>query len=64
MAIQQQDAQREEILRLNHQPLPDTPVRAGTLCPACGNGELDYNGLPDLECPLCHTQISAGAGCT
>ena len=41
-----------------------TPVRRGEPCPRCGVGRLDYNGLLDLECPLCGYAEGAGAGCT
>ena len=28
-------------------------VRPGDLCPKCGEGRLDYNGLLNLACPKC-----------
>jgi uncharacterized protein (DUF983 family) len=40
------------------------PLRAGTICPACGKGKLDYNGLLALECPVCGFSSSEGGGCT
>jgi uncharacterized protein (DUF983 family) len=40
------------------------PLRAGTICPACGEGRLDYNGLLALECPECGYTSSEGGGCT
>jgi hypothetical protein len=38
--------------------------RSGQACPRCSQGKLDYNGLLELECPLCGYVISGGAGCT
>lgn len=29
------------------------PPRAGSLCPVCGQGILDYDGLLVLRCPVC-----------
>jgi uncharacterized protein (DUF983 family) len=43
---------------------PRPPLRAGTLCPACGLGRLDYNGLLALECPVCGYASREGGGCT
>ena len=40
------------------------PLRAGSLCPKCGRGRLDYNGMLALECPLCGYASSEGGGCT
>lgn len=39
-------------------------LRAGTTCPVCGKGKLDYNGLLALECPECGYTSSEGGGCT
>ena len=40
------------------------PVRRGETCPRCGIGQLDYNGLIDLECPVCGFTGGPGGGCT
>jgi hypothetical protein len=40
---------------------PPHPPRMGDLCPACGKGRLDTNGLLELECPLCGYRNTGGA---
>ncbi len=40
------------------------PSRQGSLCPQCGRGDLDYNGLLELECPVCGYRDTGGAGYT
>lgn len=40
------------------------PVRRYSLCPQCGTGKLDYNGLLELECPICGFVQREGAGCS
>jgi len=40
------------------------PLRRGGNCPLCGEGELDYNGLLQLECSTCGFVDSDGGGCT
>lgn len=40
------------------------PTRPGDLCPRCGAGRMDYNGLLELECVKCSHVISGGGGCT
>ncbi|MEI6291453.1 MAG: hypothetical protein WCP19_13565 [Chloroflexota bacterium] len=40
------------------------PVRIGEPCPRCGLGILDYNGMLDLECPVCAFTEGPGGGCT
>jgi len=56
----------ELLLQGDLQPVEKTraPLRAGTICPACGKGKLDYNGMLALECPLCGYTSSEGGGCT
>lgn len=39
-------------------------VKVGMPCPECGTGILDYNGLLDLECPVCGFTEGPGGGCT
>ena len=45
---------------------PDRPrlMRRGETCPRCLLGQLDYNGLLDLECPVCAYTEGPGGGCT
>lgn len=40
------------------------PLRKGELCPICKDGKLDYNGLLQLECPVCGFVNGEGGGCT
>jgi uncharacterized protein (DUF983 family) len=44
--------------------LPFHALRADALCPACGKGILDYNGLLKLECPHCSYNLSCGGSWT
>jgi uncharacterized protein (DUF983 family) len=39
-------------------------LHAGMLCPACGKGILDYDGLLNLACMVCGFQSAGGGGCT
>jgi uncharacterized protein (DUF983 family) len=49
-------------------PRPDrsapAPLHLGDRCPSCGQGRLDYNGLLDLECPLCRFVANSGGAFT
>ena len=38
--------------------------RIGEMCPVCHIGILEYNGMADIECPVCHETQGPGAGCT
>lgn len=40
------------------------PLRKHSVCPQCGEGKLDYNGLLQLECPVCGFVNAEGGGCT
>lgn len=40
------------------------PLRAGSTCPSCGVGKLDYNSMLALECPNCGYTSGEGGGCT
>jgi len=31
----------------------------GKLCPRCKKGQLEYNGLLNLVCPICGNELSA-----
>jgi len=53
------------LMGLNHPPVTgEPPLRLGSACPNCGAGELDYNGLLQLECPRCGFVSGEGGGCT
>jgi DNA-directed RNA polymerase subunit RPC12/RpoP len=39
-------------------------LKRGAACPECGSGILDYNGMLELECPLCGFKSGGGGGCT
>lgn len=41
---------------------PRTAAEYGSICPQCGLGVLDYDGLLNLVCLLCG--FSEGGGCT
>lgn len=36
----------------------------GDICPQCGQGKLDYNGLLELECPRCGYRYSTAGSYT
>lgn len=40
------------------------PLHKGSVCPQCGEGILDYNGLLQLECPICGFVNGESGGCT
>jgi hypothetical protein len=54
----------QQAMRGQTQPAGHRPVRRGETCPRCGIGQLDYNGLIDLECPVCGFTEGPGGGCT
>ena len=35
-------------------------VALNSICPSCGYGKMDYNGLLNLECPICHFEYGGG----
>jgi len=55
----------ELLLQGSLKPVEETrvPLRAGAICPACGQGKLAYNGLLALDCPVCGYTSSEGGGC-
>jgi hypothetical protein len=40
------------------------PLHAAALCPQCGQGLLDYDGLLNLACASCGFNTGGGGGCT
>ncbi|MFZ6031606.1 MAG: hypothetical protein ACOYYS_28190 [Chloroflexota bacterium] len=48
---------------LKHDP-PVSPLHPGDLCPQCGQGKLDYNGILLLACEACGYVVGEGGGCT
>ncbi len=54
------------LLETEEQPAaePAEPLKWGSICPHCGQGKLDYNGVLHLECPVCGYEVTGGAGCT
>ncbi|MFH1524840.1 MAG: hypothetical protein ABIF04_07720 [Chloroflexota bacterium] len=39
-------------------------LRPGALCPECGTGKLDYNGLLEMECLACGYRTNNVGVCT
>ena len=67
MTSPQELSSLEKLLLGIDQPVfiqPVTPLRKGEPCPLCGTGNLDYNGLLQLECPACGYVNGEGGGCT
>lgn len=47
----------------NHHPTAakaDCGYFAGAVCPKCKQGILDYNGLLNLQCPICGLENGYG----
>jgi len=63
---EREESSLELLLQGSMKPAEETraALRAGAICPACGQGKLDYNGLLALECPVCGYTSSEGGGCT
>lgn len=56
-----------ELILLGKADLPANicaPLRASEVCPQCGKGKLNYNGVLALECPVCGFVNGEGGGCT
>jgi hypothetical protein len=51
-------------LELPEIPRLETPLRKDSPCPQCGQANLDYNGLLQLECSACGFVNGEGGGCT
>ncbi|GAB4496746.1 MAG: hypothetical protein OHK003_02930 [Anaerolineales bacterium] len=45
-------------------PEVSEPLHKGSTCPQCGEGKLDYNGMLQLECPVCGFINGEAGGCT
>ncbi|MDY6872890.1 MAG: hypothetical protein SVR81_02825 [Chloroflexota bacterium] len=41
---------------------PGKSLHPGKLCPRCGEGKIDYNGLLHLVCPVCG--LTEAGACT
>ncbi|MCB2209643.1 hypothetical protein KQH62_02005 [bacterium] len=41
---------------------PGESLRPGMICPRCGEGRIDYNGLLHLVCPVCG--LTEAGACT
>lgn len=42
-----------ENLELTVEGKEPEPLKPGSICPKCGQGKLDYDGMLNLACPLC-----------
>ena len=51
-------ARWEDDLPATISPRPAYEMRAGDMCPACGKGRLDYDGLLNLACAECGYSLS------
>ena len=51
-------------IELPENTLVTPSLRKGDVCPQCGEGKLDYNGLLQLECSACGFVNGEGGGCT
>lgn len=40
--------------------LPPASFLAGEICPFCGQGRLDYDGMLNLVCPACWKMETGG----
>ena len=49
--------------KLEPEEIQPIPLKAGSLCPQCQNGRLEYNSLLVLTCPQCG-YTGGGGGCT
>ena len=36
------------------------PIELNSICPSCEQGKMEYNGLLNLECPICHFEYGGG----
>ncbi|NOZ00203.1 MAG: hypothetical protein GXP40_13540 [Chloroflexi bacterium] len=63
-----QDEKQKAVYIWEQEPEPavqsSEPLKRDALCPQCGEGHLDYDGLLDLVCPKCGFTASGGGGCT
>jgi len=50
--------------KLESESMELPPLQAGSNCPQCGQGVLEYNSMLVLECPACGYTGGGGGGCT